>query len=111
MLKTLLSLHLTLLPLITVRFSKEKMASVSLGLPIRERLNLRLRKYVLLVAVPFPKKPDAPIAPGVSDIIEVKYDTERVGPIRKTITVASNASVPMVALKIKGEVVEQEPEE
>ena len=42
---------------------------------------------------------------------EVKYDTERVGPIRKTITVASNASVPMVALKIKGEVVEQAPEE
>jgi hypothetical protein len=41
-----------------------------------------------------PKKPDAPIAPGASDIIEVKYDTNRVGPIRKTITVASNASVP-----------------
>ena len=58
-----------------------------------------------------PKKPDAPIAPGASDFIEVKYDTERVGPIRKTITVASNASVPMVALKIKGEVVEQAPEE
>ncbi|MDG1930808.1 MAG: DUF1573 domain-containing protein [Flavobacteriaceae bacterium] len=58
-----------------------------------------------------PKKPDAPIAPGASDIIEVKYDTERVGPIRKTITVASNASVPMVALKIKGEVIEEAPEE
>jgi hypothetical protein len=58
-----------------------------------------------------PKKPDAPIAPGTSDIIEVKYDTERVGPIRKTITVASNASVPMVALKIKGEVIEEAPKE
>ena len=58
-----------------------------------------------------PKKPDAPIAPGASDIIEVKYDTKRVGPIRKTITVASNASVPMVALKIKGEVMEEAPEE
>jgi hypothetical protein len=58
-----------------------------------------------------PKKPDAPIAPGASDIIEVKYDTERVGPIRKTITVASNASVPMVALKIKGKVIEEAPEE
>ena len=58
-----------------------------------------------------PKKPDAPIAPGASDIIEVKYDTNRVGPIRKTITVASNASVPMVALKIKGEVMEEAPEE
>jgi hypothetical protein len=56
-----------------------------------------------------PKKPEAPIAPGASDVIEVKYDTERVGPIRKTITVASNASNGVVALKIKGEV--KEPEE
>lgn len=56
-----------------------------------------------------PKKPSDAIAPGASDVIEVKYDTERIGPIRKTITVASNASNGMVALKIKGEV--QEPEE
>src|SRR6056300_1144086 len=58
-----------------------------------------------------PKKPEAPIAPSASDFIEVKYDTERVGPIRKTITVASNASNPMVALKIKGEVIEPPKEE
>ena len=51
-----------------------------------------------------PKKPEGPIAPGESSTIEVKYDTNRVGPIRKTITVTSNASEPMVALKIKGEV-------
>jgi len=51
-----------------------------------------------------PKKPNGPIAPGASSTIEVKYDTNRVGPIRKTVTVYSNASEPMVALKIKGEV-------
>lgn len=51
-----------------------------------------------------PKKPDGPIAPGASSIIEVKYDSNRVGPIRKTITVTSNATEPTVALKIKGEV-------
>lgn len=51
-----------------------------------------------------PKKPDGPIAPGATSSIEVKYDTNRVGPIRKTVTVYSNASEPMVALKIKGEV-------
>lgn len=51
-----------------------------------------------------PKKPDGPVAPGATSKIEVKYDTNRVGPIRKTITVYSNASEPMVALKIKGEV-------
>ena len=52
-----------------------------------------------------PKKPTAPILPGESGEIEVKYDTKRVNPIRKTITVTSNAVRPTVALKIKGTVV------
>ncbi|MFD0836803.1 DUF1573 domain-containing protein [Mariniflexile aquimaris] len=52
-----------------------------------------------------PKKPDGPILPGKTGQIEVKYDTNRVSPIRKTITVISNAETPTVALKIKGEVV------
>lgn len=51
-----------------------------------------------------PKKPNGPIAPGESSSIEVKYDTNRVGPIRKTITVSSNASESRVLLKIKGDV-------
>jgi hypothetical protein len=51
-----------------------------------------------------PKKPEGPIAPGESSSIQVKYDTNRVGPIRKTITVYSNADEPIKALKIKGEV-------
>jgi hypothetical protein len=51
-----------------------------------------------------PKKPEAPIQPGESGEIEVKYDTKRVGPIRKTITVYSNASEVPHALKIKGTV-------
>jgi len=52
-----------------------------------------------------PKKPEAPIAPGEKGEIQVKYDTNRVGPIRKTITVNSNAeSTPIVSLKIKGTV-------
>lgn len=48
----------------------------------------------------------APVLPGKSGKIEVKYDTKRVGPIRKTITVNSNAATPNVALKIKGTVVQ-----
>lgn len=52
-----------------------------------------------------PKKPDHPILPGETGQIEVKYDTNRVMPIRKTITVISNADTPTVALKIKGNVV------
>lgn len=51
-----------------------------------------------------PKKPEAPIAPGATGQIEVKYDTNRVGPIRKTVTVQSNADTPTVAVKIKGKV-------
>ena len=53
-----------------------------------------------------PKKPEGPILPGKTGEIEVKYDTNRVSPIRKTITVISNATTPTVALKIKGEVID-----
>ncbi|NJB35981.1 MULTISPECIES: DUF1573 domain-containing protein [Flavobacteriaceae] len=51
-----------------------------------------------------PKKPDAPILPGKEGEIQVKYDTKRVGPIRKAITVTSNADTPTKVLKIKGNV-------
>ena len=57
-----------------------------------------------------PKKPTAPILPGESGEIEVKYDTNRVNPIRKTITVTSNADTPTVALKIKGTVIDPSKE-
>ncbi len=53
-----------------------------------------------------PKKPKDPIMPGQTGEIEVKYDTKRVMPIRKTITVLSNAETPTVSLKIKGEVID-----
>ena len=53
-----------------------------------------------------PKKPEAPVLPGKTGEIEVKYDTKRVNPIRKTITVTSNAETPTVALKIKGNVID-----
>lgn len=51
-----------------------------------------------------PKKPEEPILPGKTGQIEVKYDTNRVGPIRKAITVTSNADTPTKVLKIKGTV-------
>ncbi|MDT0646119.1 DUF1573 domain-containing protein [Zunongwangia sp. F260] len=55
-----------------------------------------------------PKKPEGPIAPGETGTIEVKYDTKRVGPIRKTVTVYSNAEETIKALKIKGKVLPEE---
>jgi hypothetical protein len=54
-----------------------------------------------------PTKPTQPIMPGKSDKIEVKYNMNP-GPIRKTITVESNATNVeggRVSLKIKGEVI------
>ena len=52
-----------------------------------------------------PKKPSSPIGPGQDDEIQVKYDTNRVGPIKKTITVLSNAiNSPSISLKITGNV-------
>jgi hypothetical protein len=57
-----------------------------------------------------PKKPKGPILPGETGKIEVKYDTNKVIPIRKTITVISNAVTPTIALKIKGLVVDSSKE-
>ena len=54
-----------------------------------------------------PSKPEQPIMPGKTGEIKVKYNMNP-GPIRKTITVETNAvnvEGGMVALKIKGEVI------
>lgn len=54
-----------------------------------------------------PSKPTEPIKPGKTGKIDVKYNMST-GPIRKTITVESNAvnvDEGRVAIKIKGEVV------
>lgn len=54
-----------------------------------------------------PSKPTEPILPGKTGKIDVKYNMNP-GPIRKTITVESNATnveEGRVALKIKGEVI------
>jgi len=54
-----------------------------------------------------PSWPREPIVAGKTGEIKVKYDTNRVMPIRKTITVTSNAAnSPTIALKIKGLVVD-----
>ncbi|MFT6677827.1 MAG: hypothetical protein ACJAZG_000491, partial [Granulosicoccus sp.] len=46
-----------------------------------------------------------PILPGESSIMKVKYDTKRVGPINKSVTVNTNAvNSPTKVLRIKGKV-------
>lgn len=51
-----------------------------------------------------PTKPTEPIMPGQSGVIGVKYDTQRVGPFTKTVTIASNATEKPKVLTIKGTV-------
>ncbi|MGE5382409.1 MAG: DUF1573 domain-containing protein [Omnitrophica WOR_2 bacterium] len=54
-----------------------------------------------------PSWPREPIMPGKKETIKVKYDSMRIGPINKTITVMSNAKTSPVVLKITGNVVKQ----
>lgn len=52
-----------------------------------------------------PSCPKEPIAPGASAKITVKYDTSRVGPINKTVTITSNATnEPSKMIRIRGDV-------
>lgn len=57
-----------------------------------------------------PQCPKEPILPGKSSVIKVKYDTNRIGGIYKTVTVNSNAKSGNIVLTIKGNV-EAKPEE
>lgn len=50
------------------------------------------------------EKPTEPVAKGKSSRIVVNYDTKRVGPFTKTITVTTNASTEPIVLTIKGKV-------
>lgn len=52
-----------------------------------------------------PKCDTAPIMPGAKTVITVKYDTKRVGPINKSVTISSNATnSPEKIVRIKGTV-------
>lgn len=52
-----------------------------------------------------PSCPQEPIAPGASANIKVKYDTNRVGPINKSVTITSNSGTePSKIIRIKGQI-------
>ena len=52
-----------------------------------------------------PTWPKAPIAPGATAEISVKYDTKRTGPINKSVTITSNAvKDPRKVVRIKGNI-------
>ena len=52
-----------------------------------------------------PKCEKDPIMPGATSAISVKYDTKRIGPINKSVTITSNATnEPTKVIRIKGRV-------
>lgn len=51
-----------------------------------------------------PQWPKDPVKPGETGVIKVKYDSNRVGPFEKTITVTSNAKTQQKVIKIKGKI-------
>ena len=51
-----------------------------------------------------PSYPKEPILPGEAGVIEVRYDTKRVGPFTKTVTLTTNEEGPKKVLTIKGKV-------
>lgn len=56
-----------------------------------------------------PTWPREPIAPGEKSAIKVHYDTKRIGPFTKTVTLSSNAKSSSQILHIKGVVKKEEP--
>ena len=51
-----------------------------------------------------PTWPKEPIKPGEKNVIKVKYDTKRIGPINKSVTITSNAKTANKVLRIKGNI-------
>lgn len=51
-----------------------------------------------------PEWPREPIQPGQSGAIKVKYDSKRLGPINKSVTITSNGSEEPKVLRIKGNI-------
>jgi len=58
-----------------------------------------------------PQWPKEPVKKGESSVINVSYDTKRVGPFTKTVTINSNAKTPVKVITIKGKVMSKEESE
>lgn len=55
-----------------------------------------------------PSYPKKPIAPGETAVIEVRYDTKRVGAFRKSVRITTNEKVMKKTKNEQGEIVEKE---
>lgn len=55
-----------------------------------------------------PQYPKTPIGPGQDSQIKIDYDTDRVGPFRKTVTIFSNVVGSSMTVTVKGRVLAEE---
>ena len=58
-----------------------------------------------------PTWPKEPIMPGETSEIEIRYDTKRVGPISKTVTISTNEAEGKHILRVKGQINKVDQEE
>ncbi len=58
-----------------------------------------------------PLYPKEPIMPGESDVIEIRYDTKRLGPFSKTVKITTNEGNDPIVLKVHGKVLKPEDQD
>lgn len=58
-----------------------------------------------------PTWPKEPVMPGETSEIQVRYDTKRIGPINKTITITTNDTAGKHILRVTGKILKPETEE
>lgn len=58
-----------------------------------------------------PEWPKAPIMPGESSEIKIRYDTKRVGPINKTVKITSNDAAGTHVLRVQGKIAAAQKQE
>jgi hypothetical protein len=67
---------------------------------------LKIEKVKSSCGCTIPSYPKEEIMPGESNVIEVKYNTNRVGRFSKSISIYTNASTPRTVIRIKGNVID-----
>lgn len=58
-----------------------------------------------------PIYPKEPIMPGEANVIEIRYDTKRLGPFSKTVKITTNGSDDPLVIKVHGKVLKAEDQD
>ncbi len=66
---------------------------------------LKIEKVKSSCGCTIPSYPKEDIMPGESNVIEVSYNTNRIGRFSKSVSIYTNAAVPRTVIRIKGNVI------